>query len=213
MSAQSVRTERIARIKITLDDVAPAIWRRIEVPLGTSLKGLHAAIQAAMLFQNYHLFEFRVTTGSEIRRYGIPDEDDLIYGNEVFDAANVRLAALVQRGVESFDYVYDFGDNWQHTVKIEAVDDADPAVEYPRFLIGERRAPPEDVGGAPGFERFVEAMARPRHRERKRLIEWYGCVFDPDDLDLAAVTKGFQKLARRRTVGKASAAKARGLIN
>ncbi|WP_272870968.1 IS1096 element passenger TnpR family protein [Agrobacterium tumefaciens] len=50
--------ERIARIHIKLDDIKPVIWRRVEVPITTSLKGLHDVIQAVMLFEGYHLFEF-----------------------------------------------------------------------------------------------------------------------------------------------------------
>ena len=42
----------VARIRIQLDDFDPAIWRRVEVPLTTSLEGLHEVIQAVMLFEN-----------------------------------------------------------------------------------------------------------------------------------------------------------------
>ena len=54
--------DRIARIRIELDDIDPPIWRRIEVPLTTSLKGLHEIIQAVMLFENYPLFQLRIPT-------------------------------------------------------------------------------------------------------------------------------------------------------
>src|SRR3546814_8687527 len=95
------------------------------------------------------------------------------------DAANVRIGTLVERGVTSFIYTYDFGDNWRHRVEIEEVTSAIPATDYPRFVDGERRAPPEDVGGTPGFEDFLKAMAKPRHPERASMIQWYGGVFDP----------------------------------
>ncbi|WP_348529207.1 hypothetical protein [Rhizobium sp. L58/93] len=49
----------------------PAIWRRIEVPLDLSLKGLHDVIQATMLFEDYHLVEFKAGG----RRYDVPDPD------------------------------------------------------------------------------------------------------------------------------------------
>jgi len=52
--------EQIARLRITLNDTDPAVWRRIELPLTNSLKTLHLAIQAAILFENYHLFQFDV---------------------------------------------------------------------------------------------------------------------------------------------------------
>ncbi|HEY5797419.1 MAG TPA: plasmid pRiA4b ORF-3 family protein [Bosea sp. (in: a-proteobacteria)] len=100
-----------------------------------------------------------------------------------------QVRPLTDRGLKRFAYTYDFGDNWEHTLTIEAIGDADPGLDYPRFLDGARRAPPEDVGGIPGFEEFVEAMAKPRHPERKRLIEWFGRVFEPEDIDLCKTAR------------------------
>ena len=151
-------SERIASIRIRLDHIKPVIWRSVEVPITTSLKGLHDVIQAVMLFEDYHLFEFEV----DDKRYGIPDPEEH-YGGKTRAARNVRIGALIERGIKAFSYTYDFGDDWQHTITIEAVTDADPAAEYPRFIDGERRAPPEDVGGSTGFEDFLQAMAKPRH--------------------------------------------------
>lgn len=50
-------------------------------------------------------------------------------------------------------------------------------------------------------------MAKPKHPERKRLIEWYGRVFEPEDIDLPTVQANIAKLARRRAIGKAAFAK------
>jgi hypothetical protein len=50
----------IARLKITLDRVEPTVMRRIEVPVDIRLDDLHLAIQMAMPWENYHLYEFRV---------------------------------------------------------------------------------------------------------------------------------------------------------
>lgn len=195
-------SERIARIRIRLDHFKPVIWRSVEVPITTSLKGLHDVIQAVMLFEDYHLFEFE----ADGKRYGIPDPEEH-YGGKTRAARNVRITTLIERGIEAFSYTYDFGDNWQHTITIEAVMDADPAAEYPRFIDGERRAPPEDVGGSTGFEDFLQAMAKPRHPEHRNVITWYGRRFEPDDIDIATITERMAKLARRRTLGKAAFAK------
>lgn len=132
---------RIARLRIQCDGIRPAIWRRVETSLTTSLKGLHDLIQAVMLFKDQHLFEFEV----EGKRYGVPDPE-LDFGRETLDARNLRLGALVERGVTAFAYTYDFGDDWRRAIKIEAVSEADPTQEYPCFIGGKRRAPPEDVG-------------------------------------------------------------------
>jgi len=98
--------EKVARIQIALKDIEPAIWRLVEVPLGMNLKGLHDVIQAVFGWENHHLFEFHIGK----KRYGIPspewDRD-----RKVLQAKSVRLAALVSRGMDHFDYIYDFGDN------------------------------------------------------------------------------------------------------
>lgn len=58
----------IACIKAVLDHVEPAVWRRVEVPLTTSLRGLHQVIQAVMLFESYHLFDFTIEIDDQSRR-------------------------------------------------------------------------------------------------------------------------------------------------
>lgn len=199
-------TDQIARIRITLKDMEPAIWRRVELPLSNSLKTLHLAIQAVMLFENYHLFRFDVGEAS----YGIPLDDNWM-GRPTRDAANIRLAKLVERGVTTFTYTYDFGDDWRHTIEIEGVFTADPATDYPRFFDGERRAPPEDVGGLPGFEEFLDAMAKPRHPSRKSMLQWYGRPFDPADISPDKIHARMAQLAKRRAYGKAAHANAKSV--
>ena len=199
------RTDSIARIRIELIGIDPTIWRSVEVPLTTSLKGLHDVIQAVMPFENCHLFLFNVGD----KRYGIPDRQwDHVH--ETLEAKNIKLGALVERGVSAFSYTYDFGDDWRHSVTIENVTAADPTLDYPRFLDGSRRAPPEDVGGIPGFDEFLDAMTKPRHPDHQRLTEWYSGSFDPDDLNLAVISSRIGELARRRALGKAGYAKSRG---
>jgi hypothetical protein len=201
-----VTSDRIARLRIQLDDVQPAIWRRVEVPLTSTLKAVHDAIQAAMLFEDYHLFQFEIGD----RRYGYPDPD---WGDEMRDARNIRLGAILARGDTRFTYTYDFGDDWRHTVMVEEVVAADPMVDYPRFVDGARRAPPEDVGGLPGFEEFLDAMADPKHPEHHSVMTWYGRPFDPTDIGLDVITARLAKLARRRAQGKAAFEKSRNRIN
>ena len=189
--------DRVARIRIELEGVAPAIWRRVEVPLTTSLRGLHEVIQAVMRFENYHLFQFDVGE----KRYGMPNPEwDNQFGT--IEAKNIKLGTLIERAINQFGYTYDFGDDWQHSITVEATMFADPTFDYPRFVDGSRRAPPEDVGGIPSFKAFLDAMTEPRHQERKRFITWYGRVFDPDDLDVPTVNARLAKLAKRRALGR-----------
>jgi hypothetical protein len=201
--------ERIARLNISLDDIEPTIWRKVEVPLALSLKGLHDVIQAVMPFEDYHLFEFR----ADGKRYAIPHPEWESWGDKTYSARTIKLGTLIERGVTELSYTYDFDDDWRHTITVEAVMDADPSLEYPRFIDGARRAPPEDVGGLPGFETFLKAMARPRHPEHRQLTKWYGGHFDPEDIGRDILIRRGAKLARRRTLGKAGFAKSRNRIN
>ena len=199
MISVASHVDRIACIKIVLDHVEPAIWRRVEVPLTTNLRGLHEVIQAVMLFENYHLFRFDIGEAS----YGIRFDDDYM-DPPTRDAGNLRLTKLIERGVTAFTYTYDFGDDWRHSIVIEEVLPADPATDYPRFVDGARRAPPEDVGGLPGFEEFLEAIAKPRHPEHKSVLQWYGRPFDPDNINLDEIHARMATLAKRRASGKAA---------
>lgn len=197
--------DRIARIKIQLDDWQPAIWRRVEVPMTAALKALHDVIQAAMPFDDYHLFEFR----ADGKRYAIPNPEWDNMRDRTYSAKTMRLGALVDRGITKLAYTYDFGDDWRHTVTIEAIADADPAVEYPRYIDGACRAPPEDVGGIPGFELFLDAIADPSHEQYRELKRWHGRLFDPEHVAEDEIITRMQKLTKRRALGKAGFAKSR----
>lgn len=199
----STTSEQTARLRISLEEIEPEIWRRVEVPLDMPLKGVHDVIQAAFGWQDYHLFEFLV--GERI--YGIPDPEDASWGRKVMNARTTKLRTIVDRGGDVLTYVYDFGDDWRHRVVVETVGTADPDAVCPRLLEGERRAPPEDVGGAPGYCEFLDAVTQPRHRERRRMLDWYGGPYDPDDIDEPAIRLRLGAVAKRRRAGKAAYAK------
>ena len=75
-------------------------------------------------------------------------------------------------GVRSFKYLYDFGDGWEHTVRIERITDAVTGVAYPRLNEGLGRCPPEDVGSPWGYSAFLEAIADPDHEEHEEWLTW-----------------------------------------
>ena len=103
------------------------------------------------------------------KRYGIPDPNAATSEPQVIHAKTVRLSTLLNRGQERFDYLYDFGDNWQHDIVVEDCRDGEADINYPALVDGAGRCPPEDVGGTSGFEVFLEAMAEPDHPEHSRL--------------------------------------------
>lgn len=188
-------SDAILRLKIVLVDTQPPIWRRVEVPAEMTLKELHVVIQAAMGWENAHLYQFHVgreTIAGPGMGGGGWDASPSI------GAGRVRLADLTTRGVKRFSYIYDMGDSWEHTIHIERSPSADPAAIYPRLVDGALRCPPEDIGGIPGFYAFLDAMSDPKHPDHDDRIEWYGGVFDPAAFDADHIRKDLNRIAARR---------------
>ena len=189
----------IARLLITLDDLRPPVRRRIEVPLVHRRDGLHQVIQAAMGWENCHLYEFRAG-GRDGPAYGVPDPDGVFTESDPLPARKASLADLLAQRTSkarAFTYVYDFGDDWRHSVKLEAIAAADPEALYPRLLLAERACPPEDVGGPWGYADYLEAIANPAHPNHADMIEWRGEGFDPETADEAAIRTRLKRIATR----------------
>jgi hypothetical protein len=183
----------IARLKITLDDVEPPVLRRIEVPFAIRLDRLHTVLQAALGWTNSHLWEIRARdTG-----WG-PRDPDGGFGDGPLDASKATLIDVVEdMGMKSLKYLYDFGDGWEHTVKIERVLDAEPGALYPRLMEAAGRCPPEDIGGPPGYAEFLEAIADPDHERHDEIVEFHDADFDPNAIHFAAIDAEITKLAKR----------------
>ena len=130
--AIDLTTAHIARLKVTLHNSDPSIWRRIEVPLTASLQTLHEVIQAVMLFEDYHLFEFVTGKRGSETRDAIPDPNGDL--TETIDARETTLGQLTNAGLTQMVYTYDFGDDWRHTILVELIASAEPTFDYPRFI-------------------------------------------------------------------------------
>jgi hypothetical protein len=180
------------QLRVTLRDIHPPIWRRIQVWDDTTLAQLHRILQVAMGWENYHLHEFHI--GDRI--YAVPDPDDDLYERTIIDERRQRLRKVVPQVGTLFEYVYDFGDNWRHELLLEGIVLPDSEQQYPRCLAGERCGPPEDVGGPHGYAAYLEAMADSSHEEHESMLEWRG-PFDSELFSIAAINR---RLARKGTV-------------
>ena len=184
----------VYRLYVFLLDIAPPIWRRVEVSSETSLAQLHKVLQATMGWQDYHLHEFEI--GGQ--RYGVPDPDYDQPGEVVKDS-DVKLSRALPRKGASLLYSYDFGDNWVHSVILEDILPMEPDTKYPRVVDGARACPPEDSGGSSGYADLVEILAKPRHKEYRQMREWAGKNFDPENF-----TAKTANLLLKRTLPKSA---------
>jgi hypothetical protein len=181
----------IARLKITLDDVKPPVQRRVEVPLTIRLDRLHLVFQAALGWTNSHLYEIRARDIG----WGMVDPD---WGDGPLDASKSRLLNVLEdTGAKTLKYLYDFGDGWEHTIKVERIADAVPGLLYPILIDGTGHCPPEDVGGPWGYTDLLEALADPNHARHAELAEWFGGPFDPLSINIEQHEKAVATLARK----------------
>ncbi len=183
----SVKAADILQIRIELEGLEPAIWRRVRVPASIMLGKLHRVIQVAMGWTDSHLHEFDIGG----KRYGLSDPDeDLPY--EIITETKIRLDAALS-GRKTFTYLYDFGDSWEHQLKVEKTLPVS-ALPHPVCEAGEHACPPEDVGGAPGYIDFVHAIADPHHPEHQGMLEWCGGAFDPRAFDIDRINRQLKRI-------------------
>ena len=186
--------KNILQLKISLRYIKPPIWRRVLVPDNLLLGQLHSVIQASMGWDNCHLHAFRSGGGFGPTEYAsAATAQDLGPAAPHEDA--VFLGQLVGRKGQAFSYEYDFGDSWQHEVKVEKIMPFDPGLKAPVCLEGERACPPEDCGGVPGYFDVLQALERPRTKGAKAMLQWLG-DFDPAELDLNGINRRLQSVTK-----------------
>jgi hypothetical protein len=187
--------DTIARLKITLDDVEPSVLRRVEVPFDIRLDRLHLTVQAAMGWTNSsHLYEIRAR---EVVGWSTPDS----YAGRAVDFLDARKARLDEVleavGTTKLRYIYDFGDGWEHTIKIERLIDPEPGQLYPRLIEARGRCPPEDIGGPRGYAELLEAIDNPSHERHSDLGDWIPDDFDPTVADTKSLANDVTTLAKK----------------
>ena len=178
------------QLRIELQHIQPHVWRRVIVPESVTLAKLHQVLQAAMGWTDTHMHEYEIAG----KRYGTEDPD-WPSDEPRLDERRAKLKPFIEARVRRFTYLYDFGDSWEHEVTVEDLVASRTGRQPIVCTAGENACPPEDVGGEPGYETFLAAIADPRHEQHAELRDWIGYPFDPHAFDLNAIN---QRLALLR---------------
>ena len=188
--------DTVFQLKLTLLGVTPPIWRRLMVSADFTLARLHTVLQLSMDWKDSHLHEFRIDRKS----YGRPDRDEEAADfRELLDERKVRLSSVLSQDGGQALYTYDFGDDWQHAIIVEKLLPMRPGQTYPVCIGGERHGPPEDCGGAPGYDDLLRVMNDrfdPSYKETRR---WLGGDFDPESFSVDEVNRRLAGLHRGET--------------
>jgi len=169
-----LKQKPVLKLKLSLIDSKPLIWRTIIVPKSTKLHGLHKMIQILMQWWDYHLYKFEFAGET----YEEPDPDAMGKNSQ-----KIRLGNLNIKPGESLTYYYDFGDGWEIDILVEAELTADENVILPWLIDGERLGPPEDCGGISGLETVLKACQNRQNEEYGELLAWLGDDYIPENFD------------------------------
>ena len=181
--------------EVSLLEIEPRIWRRFQIDAEATFGDLHMAIQDCFDWDRDHMWMFHTVGRSrrDRRMLAGPGTSELRYGDdEIPDAWSVRLRQYFKGSTRTCRYVYDFGDDWVHAVKLRPRVDSAERFQR-RLLAGSRAAPKEDCGGVDGYWRLVklaETGNDPWDVGPDELPDWIN-DWQPDRFDLEAAKAAF----------------------
>ncbi len=153
------------RIRVDLHTAQPPIWRRLELRSNLTLDAVHRVLQAAFGWADCHLHRFALGGDPFHPRsqvflcpWDVEEGDD-----DGVPDTQVRLDETLQEPGDVLRYVYDYGDSWELTLRLEQVRPAGPDSPAAVALDGRRAAPPEDCGGMTDAESLAEVLDDPAH--------------------------------------------------
>ena len=136
---QKENTAIIYTFKVSLKDT-PGIWRKIEIKGDQTLHQLHKAIFKAFDRFDEHLYAFFLSNKPWDRstEYSLPDP-----GSEAKNAKRAKIDSLGLQPKKSLLYLFDFVDEWWHSIKLLSVREEEIAGGDSRIVESEGEAPPQ----------------------------------------------------------------------
>ncbi|NEW81359.1 MAG: plasmid pRiA4b ORF-3 family protein [Mariniphaga sp.] len=184
------------QFKIQLMNVSkPPVWRQIQVPESITFHDLHNLIQLVFGWEDCHFYQFSPKGYGSHPTIAIPSKED--WEETDMKSKKTKLNKVFTIQNQTFNYLYDFGDDWSHKITFEKLVPED--IKLPVCLNGKGACPPEDCGGPWGFENMKIILADPTHDEYQDMKDWLGLdedeFWDANSFDIAEVNellKGFK---------------------
>lgn len=154
-----------------------------------SLFDLHCVIQVAMGWSHSHLFEFR--RGDLLFGIDYPDAD---LPPELINPVHIKICSVLQRPGQTMVYIYDLGDYWKHSIKLNRHVSKSVATHLPFCLEGNGNCPPEDCGGIHSFNEILKVLKDPAHEDYKGFKRMFGKKYDPYIFEIDKVNRKFSRI-------------------
>ncbi|SFC57281.1 pRiA4b ORF-3-like protein [Alkalibacterium subtropicum] len=166
-------------VRLKMGDL-PDVIRVIQMPMQLTFEDLHRVIQKVFMWQDAHLHQFIMEDGATVisaeqkrsmERYQMESQA------EASAASQLKLADVItpeENGI--FTYVYDFGDSWEHRIRVRRFYSENRRM-FPKLSLMSGEPVPENVGGPPGYADFLEVINDPTHDEHSVIKEWANDYF------------------------------------
>lgn len=180
-------------MRVDLKGAKPPIWRRFSLPVDASFFDLHVAIQDTFGWQNRHLHAFELLVNGRSQAsfsYGLDHHPHI----ENYCEFRSRLCDIHTDGFDVIHYTYDFGDDWEHKVKIEKQVLGDENRPRAIFLKGRGACPPEDCGGIGIYQGVRDGSSAIHHLPRDVVSDIMTGTFDPDSITASDIEAALARL-------------------
>lgn len=182
-----VQSARVAELEVTLN-LMTKCKRTLIVPDNLNFYQLHNILQNAFEWHDEHLHQFvtkknRRGAPLEVVRPDVMDDYDVFDLYKTINSTSVTVGEIFGK-YKNIDYIYDFGDGWEHSIKLKRFIDGfnEP---YPHCTKAVGDAPMEDSGGPYGFFEKMQILDDPKHPEYEWISDWVkSSWWHPVDMDL-----------------------------
>jgi hypothetical protein len=172
---------KVLQLKIVLFDTSPAIRRTFKITDDYRMDRFHQVLQIVMGWTNSHLHEFRIKDGV----IGMVDDSDFGDFPSLEDETRIYLKDFDLQKSDTFTYLYDYGDDWQHVLSVEDISTGE--LKHPLCITGQGACPPEDCGGTWRYLDLLEVLKDKSHPEYETYQEWLPEGFNPHHFPLEKI--------------------------
>lgn len=155
--------QAIFRVRVDLNNARPPIWRRLDLRSNLTLDAVHQVLQTAYDWTDSHLHRFSI--GGEpfdmaaewfLCEYDVEEAED-----EGTADTDVTLDETLAAPGDVLHYVYDYGDHWDLTIRLEEIRPVTHSDPEASCVDGRRAAPPDDCGSLRDVEDLAEILPDP----------------------------------------------------
>lgn len=184
------------QVKVQLKEIkSPSIWRNLILPNRITFFELHHIIQITFGLFDMHLFNFTKKSHSFVINLEYMRDEYFNSYNEGINYVDADKTLVLPYLLElnTLDYTYDFGDNWEFKITLMKVN-VITSEEVPSVVSFRGENISEDCGGPGGLEEIRELSKTPESKEYQEWVKWNPRILE--DYDLPRVNKRLAKFYR-----------------